>query len=179
MLIRRSGTGNKLIFSVIGSHQVAGEESLAQTPSPYLADVVCLTDVTGYYIPLAAVKRLLGVPDFASAFLSYAMVRDQERINRIEMLAWYNVEHRILHGLAELARLVEPNADGSTYSIPMTQAEIASFIGATRETTSSTLSNLQTRGLVTLGRRLIKTVHPARLMDAAKNGLAMSKTTSD
>jgi CRP/FNR family transcriptional regulator, cyclic AMP receptor protein len=177
-LARTSTNGSKLILSVIGSHQLVGDESLALGQSPCLADVICLTEVTGYHIPISAVRRLFGIPDFAAALLSYAMMRDRERVNRIELLALYDVETRVLHGLAELARLVKPNPDGLTFPIPMTQVEIANFIGATRETTSTTLSNLQNRRLLTLGRRLVTTVHPNMLIDAANDKLTRPLATS-
>jgi len=40
-------------------------------------------------------------------------------------------------------------------SIPLSQGELASLIGATRETTSTTLNTLARRGVIRLGRRLI------------------------
>jgi len=174
-MIRTSYDGRPLILSVMGPHQIAGLESLL--PVTRKTSLICLTDVTGYRIPLSTVKRLLSsLPELAAAILNYLLVQDQERISRIEMLTLYDVEHRILHVLAELAQLVKPNADGSSYSVPITQVELASLVGATRETTSSTLSILQTRNLVTLGRRLVTTVEPKRLMDAANSKLALAKT---
>jgi DNA-binding IclR family transcriptional regulator len=41
------------------------------------------------------------------------------------------------------------------YSLPLSQSELASLIGATRETTSTTLNALARRGLIKLGRRLL------------------------
>jgi CRP-like cAMP-binding protein len=176
-LIRTSKNGNKLILSIAGPHQLVGEEVLAQGQGAYLSDIVCLTDVAGYNIPLSTIKRLFGVPELAISLLSYTILRDIERISRIEMLTVYDVEHRILHSLAELASMVKPNSDGSTYPIPMTQVDIAGFVGATRETTSTTLSGLQSRQLVTLGRRLVTTVHPNILIDAANDKLAGGRST--
>ena len=170
--IRTSRNGSKIILSISGPHQLVGDEVIAQTMNSYLSDVICLTEVSGNYIPLAVIHRLLGVPEFAEAILSYVMVRDHERVNRIEMLTLYDVEQRLLHGLADLARLVTPSENGLSYPIPITQLEIAHFVGATRETTSTTLSNLQNRQLVRLGRRLITTVPPEVLIDAANGKLA-------
>jgi CRP-like cAMP-binding protein len=177
-LTRNSLNGSKLILSVIGSHQLVGEEALAYGSCAYMADAVCLTEVNGYYIPVATVTRSFAIPEFACTFLSYVLARDQSRIQRMEMLALHDVEHRILHGLAELAQLLEPNIDRSAYAIPMTQLEVACFVGATRETTSTTLSNLQDRGLVVLGRRLITTVSPRTLIDAANDRLTKVKAHS-
>lgn len=178
-LIRTSYDGRTLILSVMGPHQLVGVESLNHVGVTQKTSLICLSDVTGYRIPLSTVKRLLNsLPELAVAILNYLLLQDQERISRIEMLTLYDVEHRILHVLAELAQLVKPNADGLSYPIPITQVELASLVGATRETTSSTLSILQTRNLVTLGRRLVTSVEPKRLIDAANNKLAQTKTTA-
>lgn len=177
-MTRTSDDGRSLILSVMGPHQIAGVESLAQAELAHRTNLICLTDVTGYRIPLSTAKRLLSsLPELAAGIVNYLLLQDQERISRIEMLTLYDVEHRILHALAELAQLVKPNADGASYSIPITQVELASLVGATRETTSSTLSLLQTRNLVTLGRRLVTAVEPKMLMDAANSRLAQTQAT--
>lgn len=177
-LIRTSYDGRTVILSVMGPHQLVGVESLALAGAGHNTSLICLTDVAGYRIPLSTVKRLLGsLPELAAAILNYLLIQDQERISRIEMLTLYDVEHRILHVLAELAQLVKPNADGLSYPIPITQLELASLVGATRETTSSMLSILQTRNLVTLGRRMVTSVEPKMLIDAANNKLTQAKST--
>jgi CRP-like cAMP-binding protein len=149
-----------------------GEECLLRGAGAYASTSICLTDVTGYHIPLAGLKRLLGVPEFSAGLVSYLLAQNAEMSHKVEMLALRDVEHRILHGLAALASRVKPNADGSAFPIPMTQAEIASYIGATRETTSTTLSVLQNRRLLTLARRMVTTVHPEALIAAANDRIA-------
>ena len=72
---------------------------------------------------------------------------------KIELLCLHDVEYRILYYMAELARTFGAKANGSEYSIPLSQGELASLIGATRETTSTTLNTLARRGVIKLGRR--------------------------
>jgi CRP/FNR family transcriptional regulator len=175
-LTRVCNDGSKLILSVAGSHQLIGEECLTHGAGSYLAASACLTDVTGYHVPLAGLKRLLGVPEFAAALVSYIIGRNREFTHKVELLSLRDVEHRVLYGLAALAALVKPNTDGSTFPIPMTQAEIASFIGATRETTSTMLSRLKNRHLLTLSRRLVTTVHPDILINAANDRLTRARS---
>jgi CRP/FNR family transcriptional regulator len=45
------------------------------------------------------------------------------------------------------------NGDGCT--IQLSQSEIANLIGATRETTSTTLNAMARRGIISLGRRIV------------------------
>jgi CRP/FNR family transcriptional regulator len=72
-----------------------------------------------------------------------------------------------MHYLAELSALVKPLEDGEGYQVPITQLELADLIGATRETTSTTLNQLERRGLVKLSRRLLTIPSPGTLRNAA------------
>src|SRR5262249_3931944 len=71
--------------------------------------------------------------------------------HKVEMLTLYDVEARVMDSLAELA---ESMSDGpqKPAQVPLTQSELAKLVGATRETTSTTLNVLERRGLVRLGR---------------------------
>jgi CRP/FNR family cyclic AMP-dependent transcriptional regulator len=173
-LTRTSKDGGRLILSVAGSNQLVGEECLTQGSGCYFASSACVTEVTGYHVPIFTLRRLLAVPELAHSLMSYVVARNREAIQKVEMLTLRDVEYRVLHGLASLASLVKPSPDGLAFPIPMTQAEIASFIGATRETTSTTLSMLKVRQLVSLSRRLITTVHPDILISAANDRLTHS-----
>ncbi len=175
-LVRTSDNGGRLILTIAGPHQLVGEEALSAGQERYLTDIISLTEVSGFYIPLETIKRLFKAPELAAAIIAYAMQRDVDRVNRIELLTHYDVEHRILRGLAELAQMVEPNAEKTAFAIPVTQSEIADFVGATRETISSILSSLRERQLVSLGRRLVTTVHPDILLSAANDRLTRSHT---
>ena len=175
-LTRAEKGAKRQIISIAGPQQLVGEECLSADAGAYWAEAKCLTDTTAYRIPLTTLRRLFGIPELAAALVSYAIACNTRFIAKIAMLSHNDVEHRILHGLAELARLVRPQSDGSAFPIPVTQAELASYIGATRETTSTTLSHLQHQKLVTLSRRLVTTVHPDMLVTAAGERLSHPRT---
>jgi len=80
-------------------------------------------------------------------------VRKRELEKKIELLCLHDVEYRILYYMAELAKTFGARSNASEYSIPLSQGELASLIGATRETTSTTLNALARRGIIRLGRR--------------------------
>ena len=77
--------------------------------------------------------------------------RDLEK--KIELLCLRDVEYRILYYMAQLAKLHSARSTNGECSIPLSQGELASLIGATRETTSTTLNALARRGIIRLGRR--------------------------
>jgi CRP-like cAMP-binding protein len=57
--------------------------------------------------------------------------------------------------LSQLELLASRTPAGGPAVIPLSQSELASLIGSTRETTSTTLNALAREGLVTLGHRQV------------------------
>jgi CRP/FNR family transcriptional regulator len=106
-------------------------------------------------------------PEVGGALVSYVLERKLGFAYKVELLCLHDVEYRILYYLAELSELVKPLDDGSGYQLPITQLELADLIGATRETTSTTLNQLERRGLLKLSRRLLTIASPVRLRSAA------------
>jgi CRP/FNR family cyclic AMP-dependent transcriptional regulator len=86
--------------------------------------------------------------------LAAALLNAKRQLERkIELLCLHDVEYRILYFVGQLAETIGSVADDHARSIPLSQGELASLIGATRETTSTTLNTLARRGLLRLGRR--------------------------
>jgi CRP-like cAMP-binding protein len=79
----------------------------------------------------------------------------RELEKKIELLCLQDVEYRILYFVGQLAETIGSGAAGER-SIPISQGELANLIGATRETTSTTLNSLARRGILSLGRRQLR-----------------------
>ena len=167
-LTRSSSTGGRIILTIRGGGDLVGEEALLQEPSTYYTEAEVLTTATIYRIPRAAMSRVLGNhPQFTTEIISYLVNRRLALAEKVELLCLRDVEYRILHYLAELSRLVSPSEDGEGYQIPITQLELADLIGATRETTSTTLNQLERRGLLRLSRRMLTIPSPGLLTSEA------------
>jgi CRP-like cAMP-binding protein len=78
---------------------------------------------------------------------------------RIRLISFYRVKERLLLVLADLSRAFP----GRDPILPLTQNELAQLTGATRETTSTALNELEREGLVELGRRSVRLVDAERL----------------
>jgi CRP/FNR family cyclic AMP-dependent transcriptional regulator len=152
--IYKRGPDNKeIILQIVGTGEMFGEQALGSEPSRTIAAEVLQEGII-YAIPRdiflrACEKR----PDLWREISSVLTLRKRQLEKKIELLCLHDVEYRILYYMAELARAFGAKANGSEYSIPLSQGELASLIGATRETTSTTLNTLARRGLVRLGRR--------------------------
>lgn len=167
-LTRTNNTGSRIILSICGPAHLVGEESLSEEPLAYYTEAEALTTATVFCIPREVARRAaFSGSDLGSALTGYLLQRKLALAEKVELLCLHDVEYRILHYLAELSALVKPQEDGEGYQLPITQLELADLIGATRETTSTTLNQLERRGLVRLSRRLLTVPSPPTLRDAA------------
>jgi CRP/FNR family transcriptional regulator len=169
-LTRTNAFGDRIIVSMSGPGELIGEEVLSVDLSTYQADAEVLTTALVFRIPRELVTRAIqGDPALASAMIDFLLQRRLAMARKVELLCLHDVEYRILHYLAELATLVQAADREVAYQLPITQAELADLIGATRETTSTTLNQLERRGLVKLSRRLLTVPSPTQLRDATTN----------
>ena len=174
-LTRMNQRGNRIILTVRGPQELAGEEALAENEPKYYTEAEVLTPATIFRIPRGVLNRALSSsPELTSALVSYLVERRLALAEKVELLCLHDVEYRILHYLAELSALVKPGADEEGFQIPITQLELADLIGATRETTSTTLNQLERRGLVKLSRRMLTVPSPPAI-----RGAALEKTADE
>ena len=165
-LVRTSDTGGRVILAIVGPGGLLGEEVLDADNPSYQTDAESLTAATAHRISRESLRGLVaGNAEFATGFIDYILKRKLALARKIELLCFRDVEFRILHYLAELAAVVKPVTNGEGYQLPITQAELADLIGATRETTSTTLNQLERRGLVKLSRRLLTVVSTSSLRE--------------
>ncbi len=167
-ITRTNKNGGRIILTIRGPGQLVGEEALAEGAAAYYAEAEVLTPATTFRIPREAfVRVLVDNGELASALVTYLLERRLALAEKVELLCLHDVEYRILHYLAELSSLVSPMPDNEGHQIPITQLELADLIGATRETTSTTLNQLERRGLVRLSRRMLTVPSPTALQGAA------------
>ena len=174
-LTRMNNRGNRIILTIRGPGELAGEEALADTRPTYYTDAEVLTTATIFRIPRALLSRAVtSNPEVAASLMTYLLEKRLALAEKVELLCLHDVEYRILHYLAALSTLVKPLEDGSGHQVPITQLELADLIGATRETTSTTLNQLERRGLVKLSRRMLTIPSPN-----AVRGAAMAKVAQE
>jgi CRP/FNR family cyclic AMP-dependent transcriptional regulator len=152
--IYKRGEDNKeIILQIVSSGELFGDEALA-TPQSRTSSAEVLQEGILYVIPRALFLRVCEQrQEFWRAFSGLLMERKRQLEKKIELLCLRDVEYRILYYMAELARRFGAKGSGSEFSVPLSQGELASLVGATRETTSTTLNALARRGVIRLGRR--------------------------
>ena len=152
--IYKRGEDNKeIILQIVSAGELFGDEALA-TQQTRTSSAEILQEGVLYVIPRQPFLRLCEQrAELWRDLSALLMERKRQLEKKIELLCLHDVEYRILYYMAELAKTFGAKGNGSEYSIPLSQGELASLIGATRETTSTTLNNLARRGVIRLGRR--------------------------
>lgn len=180
-LTRTNEVADRIILSISGPGDLIGEEVMSAENSAYQADAEVLTPASLYRIPRETLQKILAQNgELATGMIDFLLNRRRMLAQKVELLCLHDVEYRILYYLAELANLVGPGGATEGYHLPITQAELADLIGATRETTSTTLNQLERKGLVKLSRRLLTIPSPAMLLNAntAANAASMKAETA-
>lgn len=156
-LTRVNENADRVILAILGPGELLGDEALARGASVYQADAEVLTTASLWRIPREVLHRVAAEnSELSSSLLDHLVQHKITLARKVELLCLHDVEYRILYYLAELSSLVKSSdVEGSGHQLPLTQAELADLIGATRETTSTTLNQLERRGLLKLSRRLL------------------------
>jgi len=152
-LCKRGPEGKEIILQIITGGEIFGEQAIGLEPTrPAGAEV--LQDSIVYVIPRDKFVSFCDQrPELWKHLAHLVLHRKRELEKKIELLCMQDVEYRILHYMVELATAFGSKLDGHEYTVPLSQGELASLIGATRETTSTTLNLLARKGLIRLGRR--------------------------
>lgn len=146
--------GEEVLLAVRGPGALLGELS-AVDGAPRGASVATLEPVVALVVPVPAFMEFLRTHGQAATVLLRLItsrLRDADR-KRVEFGA-YDIAARVAGRLVELAdRFGEPVDDGVRISVPLSQDELAGWVGASREAVAKALRTLRERGYVTTGRR--------------------------
>jgi CRP/FNR family cyclic AMP-dependent transcriptional regulator len=159
-LFKRGDDSKEIIIEVLSSGQLFGQQAI-QEGAVRNASAEVLQEGVIYVIPRDVFLRYCDArPQLWRMIAEMAVDRKRALEKKIELLCLHDVEYRILDNLRELAGAFGARLSTREYSIPLSQGELASLIGATRETTSTTLNALARRGLIRLGRRQLVVITP-------------------
>jgi len=147
-------------------YRVASGESCVLTTScllkheSYSAEALCETDVTAVAIPAPLFGTLLGRSEsFRAAVLESYATRVTDLIMTFEELAFRRLDRRLAAVLLDRAKAGEVSA---------THHDLAVELGSAREVVSRALKSFEQRGLLSLGRGVIRIMAPERLTQIAR-----------
>lgn len=178
-ITRRGEDSKEVIISIITPGELFGEHALLhKVQRPFTAEI--LQEGMIHEIPRDVFLQFTERhPEVWQMLWELALHRQADAEQKISLLCLQDVEYRILHYLSHLAHLFgTPATDTESYSLPLSQSELASLIGATRETTSTTLNSLSRTGLLHLGRRLVTVKSMEALRMATRSHLTKGAAPS-
>ena len=146
--------GREILLAVVAPGEIFGEQALTGD-GVFSTSARVLESGLAWSVPTDAFMRLCERrPDVWRLVVQHCVARNEALEQKIEHLCHSDVRERLIFYLGELARLA-PGHDPAGSVIHISQNELASLVGATRETTSTTLNSLARQGLVALGHRLV------------------------
>jgi CRP/FNR family transcriptional regulator len=154
-IFTRGKDGREVILRLATPCELFGEEAMSEG-STRSASAEVLQDAAIFTIPRQAFIEYADSSRDVWPLVTELLIGRQRMLERkIEMLCVEDVETRILQFVREMAERLKQEGQSGDFSIPLSQTELAAVIGATRETTSTTLNSLARRGILRLGRRML------------------------
>jgi CRP/FNR family cyclic AMP-dependent transcriptional regulator len=167
-VFRLSPDGSETTFGYVTPGEVFGElsvfadgsrESFAQAVEPS----------TIWRVPRDVFQQLIReVPQLVFEVTKQIGQRMKRIESRVENLVFRDAQARLAGILLELGEdFGHPDGDRIQLDLPLTQSEIGTLIGSSRQTVNACLGELEASGLVTRGEGTITIVKPDELQRAA------------
>jgi CRP/FNR family transcriptional regulator, cyclic AMP receptor protein len=147
--------GREIVLGVRGSGDVIGDLSVLDG-APRSATALAVGQVEATVAPGSALMRALSDPGTAMELLRILAdrLRDADR-KRLEFAA-LDTLGRVAWRLQELGeRFGEETTGGVEVELPLSQEQLASWCGASREATVKALASLRSLGCIATGRRTV------------------------
>jgi CRP/FNR family transcriptional regulator len=152
-----SESGKEIAIDIIQPGEIFGEFALVdESPRSNMAQA--LDDVLLWVFDKRDFARLLATqPKLSMSYIRMVGDRRRRMEKKLSDITSKAVSARVcelLHDLATSASQTEVTA--GDYLVPLTHHDVASLIGAARQTTTSVLNDLERRGIIVLGRGWIR-----------------------
>ena len=170
-------SGKEIAIDIIQPGEIFGEFALVDE-SPRSNMVQALDDILLWVFSKRDFTHLLTIqPKLALSYIRLVGDRRRRMEKKLSDITSKAVCARVcelLHELSTSAAEVESAA--SDYLVPLTHHDVASLIGAARQTTTTVLNDLERRGIIELGRGWIRVKRLKDLQTYAGLLLAISQT---
>jgi CRP/FNR family cyclic AMP-dependent transcriptional regulator len=148
--------GNEVSIGTLKPGEYFGE--MALEPGSRSASVMTTEPTSLAIVRMADFRTFLrGHPDFVFSLLSKLIRRARVTTQNLKSLALLDVYGRLVHLLRQLA---QDSEDQRVITEPLTQQELASRIGCSREMVSKILRDLTTGGYLSISRNRIEIKRP-------------------
>jgi CRP/FNR family transcriptional regulator, cyclic AMP receptor protein len=156
--------GGTALLNVLGPGATFGELSLLSSAgAARSATIACMDPVETRVITAPVFEQLRRAHPAVDRWLAELLAeRVRELSGRVRDLMFMGLDRRVYHGLLLLADLYGAAGEGPVV-VPLTQENLAHFVGGTRPTVNQVLQRLVTQGVVELGRGRVTVLDLAAL----------------
>jgi CRP/FNR family cyclic AMP-dependent transcriptional regulator len=142
-------TGQELTLDVLGVGDVLGELSLLDH-KPHSVTAITLGHTVVWLLNQKDVEEFIEIyPSLNRSLVHLLVSRVRAITQQIEAMAFQDVQGRLAYEILKLSqRHGKPNGDQIDICIPLTQVDLATMVGATRESVNKALSALRSLDLV-------------------------------
>lgn len=170
-VVRTTRDGREMLIALRGPGDTLGELA-ALDPAPRTATVTALERVDALSVPAGAFSVfLLERPSLTHGMLQLLARRLRESDHRLVEARGDDVLIRLTRRLLELgARYGRPGEVGLDLDVPLSQEQLASWVGVSREAVSMALRTLRDREAVETGRMRITILDVDGLREIALSG---------
>lgn len=160
-----SEAGQEISVNIYGPGEIFGELSLLDG-LPHSASAAAMEPTTVWMLFRDDFRRALEeTPSMAIGIIEVLSARLRQTTSYAEELVFLDVSGRVAREVLKLAeRYGVPAAEGGVIiDLPLTQGELATLVGATRESVNKVLAQFRGRGYLTLEGRRICVLQPEKL----------------
>lgn len=168
-----SETGREMTADILGRGEVFGEMALLSN-QPRSASIMAMTSTQVLTLDRDAFHAgLRAYPEIAVNILAVLANRLRATTTFASELVFNNLHGRVGHVLLALAeRHGVAEGEALRLDVPLTQAELATLVGTTRESVSRTLSVYESHGVLRVAGTQLTILKPRALRRAATNEAA-------
>lgn len=154
LLLRTDGSGAEVALDLLGPEDLCGIED-ALCEQPYELSARATTQTVCHKFSTDAIRVAVDRdPSVATVLAGYIATRLRLAAEHMEILALENIEARVRRVLQRLVQQAG-RRDTTDLRLPITQGDLASLVGGSRQSVNRSLVDLRLRGIVTSHRRHI------------------------
>lgn len=151
-----SPEGEEMILNLRGPGELLGEMSILDR-APRSAAAVAVGEVVALVAPASSIGRVIATDPGAAGDVVHVLLQRLREADaqRLEFTVFTTVT-RVARRLLDLAdRFGQPTPDGVRVDLPLSQEELATWCGASREATAKALRTLREIRAIATGRRTV------------------------
>ncbi|HXK02340.1 MAG TPA: Crp/Fnr family transcriptional regulator [Verrucomicrobiae bacterium] len=172
VLVRNSfDSTSPSVTRIVSARGMFGEASLIGSPDPGEWAITLDRSSVMSWTMAEVEQQMTRDARLRPALLSYFALRCAELTERLEALAFYRTQERVMLGLLQLAETLGAPMNGATRMAPLSHKIIADYVGTSRELVTLHMCEFRQAGLLQYSRSFIDANVPMMRQELDRRGI--------